>query len=92
MNIKNRIRNIERINAANQLAWIQSLSAAELEKIIEQKQLNSKFPHFDEFFNKWIKTLTDSELLIIRENRPGAARLERKFYEYYQKKNRQTRK
>ncbi len=88
MNIKKRIRNIEQIKAANHSTWVQSLSDVELEEIIEQKQLHSKFPHFDEWFNTWIKTLTDYELLIIRENRPGAARLERKFYEYYQKQNR----
>lgn len=87
MNIKNRLKNIEQIKSANQSAWIQGLSDAELEEVIEQKQLHSKFPHFNERFNKWIKTLTDNELLIIREHRPGAERLERKFYEYYQKKN-----
>jgi hypothetical protein len=87
MNFRNKIKQLEKRRWENETAWLESLSDAELEKLIEGQP---EIPHFDECFDKWIKTLTDNELLIVRENRRGAARLERKFYEYYQKQNKKA--
>jgi len=77
MKLKTKIRNIEKRQRENEIAWLESLTDAELDKIAGERDL---------IVSEWLKTLTDDELLILRDGRPGANKLMDKFNEY-QKQN-----
>ena len=82
MNLKNRIRKIERANSYNLDRWIESLSDEELHRISQERGGGGKFA-------EWLKTLTDDELETIRYQRRGADALQEKFYEF-QKQNQKS--
>lgn len=77
MNLKRKIKTLEERQRENQTAWLESLSDAELEKIIGKSDL---------IVSSWLGSLTTDELLILRDDRPGADKLRKKFDEY-QKQN-----
>jgi len=75
MSLKNRIRRIEQVNSRNFDDWISNLSDDELLRIINKHGSSNQFA-------EWLKTLTDEEVETVRFNRPGAAKLRRKYDEF----------
>lgn len=81
MSLKRRIEQIEATQGEKESLWLQSLPDAELEEISNSgKNLTSE----------WMRTLTDDELLTIRDGKPGVKKLTENFNEY-QKQNQANR-
>lgn len=82
MNLKTRLSKLENERSARFRQYLDTLSDDELSALI--KEYDEQFP----LSAKWFAALTDDELDILRDGRPGAKALERKYYEY--KKQNQT--
>ena len=77
MSLKTKIKTLEKRQKENKTAWLKNLSDDKLEKIAGERDL---------IVTSWLGTLTTDELLILRDDRPGATGLREKFNEY-QKQN-----
>lgn len=78
MKFRNKIKQLEKDHRRNEREWILNASDAELEALASSRNISPAV-------TEWLKTLTDDELIILRDGKPGAAKIRSKFNEYQQK-------
>jgi len=84
MNLKTKVKQLEKMRESNFRELIKTFSDAELEEMCSE--LSAKNPILAQLHQDWLKTLSDEEIEILCADKPNAKRIWKRFDDYKREK------
>ena len=84
MNLKTKVKQLERMSESNMRAFIRGLPEAELERM--SNEYKAKYPILFQLHTEWLDALSDEEIEILCSDKPKGKIIWKRFDEYKREK------